>query len=319
MCVGCHALSQNGTRIAVGLNAPTPAPTLRLLDVATRKALFDQGSIGSFGGPGSGSNFEAITPDGAKVITTEAAGLTVRDATTGALVGTQNPAVANADMPDVSSDGKKVVFARGTGMCIFGGFCITLQLMDAGLYVVPFNGTGFGGEKELIAPGVGGNNYYPSFSPDAAWVAFNRSASNSYDAADAKVWAISSSGGNPVELAVVNQQAGNSWPKFAPFVHHFQGSTIFWLTFSSRRPYGLRAGGNPQLWMVAVDEAKLAAGADPGYPPFWLPFQDATTGNHIPQWVQKVERQPCTPGGVDQGGCMPGEMCDNGVCVPGIQ
>src|SRR5207249_6926839 len=60
MCVGCHALSRSGKRIAVGLNAPTPAPTLRLVEVASRKTLFDQG--GGFGS--GGSNFEALTPDG---------------------------------------------------------------------------------------------------------------------------------------------------------------------------------------------------------------------------------------------------------------
>jgi hypothetical protein len=69
--------------------------------------------------------------------------------------------------------------------------------------------------------------------------------------------------------------------------------------------------------MVPIDPARAAAGQDSSFPPVWMPFQDATTGNHIAQWVEKVERQPCSQ--VDQSGCMAGEVCENGVCVPGIQ
>ncbi len=308
MCVGCHALSRNGKRIAVGLNAPTPTPTLRLLDVATRKTLFDQG--GMFGG---GSNFEALTPDGSKVITTETGGLTIHDAQTGATVGNT---LANANMPDVSPDGARVVFARDTnGGCQFG-FCMTLATMSAGLFTATFTGTAFGAPKSLV-PSGGANNYYPSFSPDGNFVVFNRSSSTSYDAADAKVMVIPTAGGPVVNLAAVNSTTGNSWPKWAPFVHHFQGATIFWITFSSKKSVGLSGTSNSQLWMVPVDAAKLQAGQDPGYPPVWLPFQDASTGNHIAQWVETIERAPCTD--IDNSGCMDDEVCDHGMCVPKIQ
>src|SRR5262249_19306076 len=40
ICVGCHALSRDGSRIGVGLNIPGPA-TLRVLDVATRQTLYE--------------------------------------------------------------------------------------------------------------------------------------------------------------------------------------------------------------------------------------------------------------------------------------
>jgi hypothetical protein len=68
--------------------------------------------------------------------------------------------------------------------------------------------------------------------------------------------------------------------------------------------------------MVAISPKRLA-GKDGGYPAFWLPFQDMTTGNHIAQWTQAVKRAPCTPGDTTQ--CMPGESCIGGVCVPQIQ
>ena len=44
-------------------------------------------------------------------------------------------------------------------------------------------------------------------------------------------------------------------------------------------------------------------------PPFRLPFQDITTGNHIAQWVTTVERQTCSTD-VE---CS-GEFCIDGRC-----
>ncbi|MSP61985.1 MAG: hypothetical protein EXR72_16970 [Myxococcales bacterium] len=308
MCVGCHALSRDGTRIAVGMNIPGPA-LLRTLDVGTKKKLFDFG--GGIGPLATGSNYEALTPDGTTMVTTEKGGLTVRDVATGQVMG-QNPAVDNANMPDFSADGKQLVFARGTPLCMLG-FCNTLGVDKAGLYTVPWNGGAFGAVKSLVPPG-NGNNYYPAFAPDGKSVVFNRSAVESFDAKDAKVMAVSTAGGNPVELAALNNPVGSSWPKSAPFVHKFDGKNIFWVTFSTRRPYGLRGGTSSQIWMAAVDGDKVANGQDGSYPPFWLPFQDFATGNHIPQWAEKVVRAPCTEGHPMD--CAQGEWCVRGKCVP---
>ncbi len=319
-CVGCHVLSRDGSRIAVGLNIPGPA-TLRLLDVATRTTLYE-----SAGGPGAsgGSNFEALSPDGAEVLANLGNDLGLYNAQTGAALGA-SPAIANATMPDWSADGARVVFARsGTSTPCFGGICPVNPGVDtASLFLSQVSGTSFGAPTQLVSGGASNNNYYPSFSPDGAFVAFNRSTQNSYDAPDAKVMVVPVSGGAPVDLGAVNAQAGNSWPKFAPFVQHYQGKTIFWLTFSSRRDYGLRlvnsAQSDPknqiaQLWMVAVSPDRLSQAGDAGYPPFWLPFQDLSTGNHIAQWTQTVARQPCTPGPDEM--CGVNEVCMNGVCVP---
>lgn len=63
-----------------------------------------------------------------------------------------------------------------------------------------------------------------------------------------------------------------------------------------------------QLWMVPFLPQKASA----GLPMFWLPFQDPATGNHIAQWTEAVERQPCTPG--DVGACPSDEVCKDGEC-----
>lgn len=307
VCVGCHAMSRNGKRIAVGMNIPGPAQ-LRSLETASRNKLFEVGT-----GLLSGSNYQAFSPDGQYLVTTEAAGLTVRDGTSGMIFG-NNPALTNANMPDFSPDGKTVVFARSAVWCPFGP--CTLSTSGASLFTAEFKGTGgFGPAKSLLAA-TGENNYYPSFSPDGRYVAFNRAAGDSYDAADARVMVIAASGGTPIDLTSVNSIAGNSWPKWSPFLHRFSSGSIMWLTFSSRRSYGVHNNTTAQIWMLPVDVRKLDKGEDSGYPPFWLPFQDLNTGNHIPQWVEQVERAPCST--TDMTGCGPNEVCSDGVCVPRI-
>jgi hypothetical protein len=124
------------------------------------------------------------------------------------------------------------------------------------------------------------------------------------------------------DLTLANANGGNSWPKWSPFIQTHRGSTIMWLTFSSRREYGWRSvscgdtGRCAQVWMAAFDVEKALAGVeDPSYAAFWLPSQDIATGNHIAQWVPTVVRTPCE----NQGECGPGEICSNGQCVPDIQ
>jgi len=313
LCVGCHALSRSGKRIAVGMNIPGPA-MLRALDVGSRGKLFEVGN----GIPGSGgSDFQSWSPDGQWLITNEYGGLTIRDGETGAVQG-KMPLIAPANMPDVSPDGQSVVFARGSWTpCLPPLICPTLSVSNAGLFTVPFKGKdGFGTPVEIV-PAAGSNNYYPSYSPDGRFIVFNRASGESYNAPTARVMVVPAGGGTPVDLAVVNSVLGNSWPKWSPFVHKYKGATIMWLTFASARPYGVRTTMGAQIWMVPVDVAKLAAGMDPGYPPIRLPFQDVNTDNRIAQWVEKIDRAPCTMS--DTSKCGAGEFCVDGYCTPVIQ
>jgi hypothetical protein len=79
----------------------------------------------------------------------------------------------------------------------------------------------------------------------------------------------------------------------------FRGKPLYWVAFSSQRPYGLRLAGAtdgsavPQLWFAAV---VLNENGDPSFAPVWLPGQNSDiahpTGNHVPQWVTKAVPSP---------------------------
>ncbi|HEY3807068.1 MAG TPA: hypothetical protein VGL61_30910 [Kofleriaceae bacterium] len=180
----------------------------------------------------------------------------------------------------------------------------------------------------------------------AVGTAGNLPSLDSYNNPSATLYAmaVSPTSSAPIELANANLQAGtltNSWPRWSPFVQQYNGHRLLWVTFSSTRDYGLRVQNEgsqyfncyppvspedpsgdhtkafdpnctqPQIWMAAIDLDNLAAGIDPSYPAFWLPFQDYTAHNHIAQWVTSIPTETC--GEINQGcsmGCCAGLTCD---------
>ncbi len=129
-------------------------------------------------------------------------------------------------------------------------------------------------------------------------------------------------GAQPVDLeqangstASVRAALSNSFPRFAPFVQTYKGKTLLWVTFSSTRDYGLHVLNHkdgmhpcypadsyewpgsvhtnltdslcqhPQIWMAPVLEDGTSASGDPSGVAFWLPYQDATSHNHMATWT----------------------------------
>jgi Tol biopolymer transport system component len=170
----------------------------------------------------------------------------------------------------------------------------------------------------VLVPRVSGKtSYYPCVSEDNNFVVFNQSTCGSdpdvnyggtagygtgtcdgYDDSTAKLYWVSTAGnGTAISLDNANGSSNydNSWPRFSPDVSTFRGQTLYWVAFSSRRPYGsqLNTGGlvssQPQLWFSGVTSAEVTVG-DPSYAPVWLPGQNPNQatpyGNHVPQWVK---------------------------------
>ena len=121
---------------------------------------------------------------------------------------------------------------------------------------------------------------------------FNRAGGDSYDAMDAKVMVVSARG----------WFAPSTWLRSTPspeipgrngvrFVHRYKGKGVMWLSFSSRRPCGVRGGTTAQIWMVPVEINALDKGMDAGYPPIRLPFQSwppaITSRSGLKWWIAR--------------------------------
>jgi hypothetical protein len=215
---------------------------------------------------------------------------------------------------------------------------------DAG---APLTGVTFGTPKLLVPRTSGVTEYYPAISDDSSLIVFNESSCaggsspssdgyglspcDSYDDPSAHLRLVEPSGGTPAELDLASGRTSswptsdtwtNSWPRFAPQHGTFQGKSLYWVTFSSRRAYGATLAGSspsggsppatwtePQLWFAAivVDPTQPLSG-DPSHAPVWLPLQNdatpevlyngtmrpsigasdggtLTNGNHSAQWV----------------------------------
>jgi hypothetical protein len=266
-------------------------------------------------GAAYGGNFGTYSPDLRRYLNSDGARLSLLDGET-AMPVPGLPGEVPGSMPDWSPNNTGAVFSRSRtppppffGQPGHNG--------PADLMFMEWRGSTFVPPTVLLSSG-GENNYYPSYSPDGGWVVFNRSAMGSYDAPDAHLWMVRSNGmGGAVNLARANgPMDGNSWPKWAPFREVYAGElteALLWVTFSSRRPYGLRSTERTaQLWMAAVRPDRIGpTSPDPSAPAFWLPFQDLRQGNHIAQWTEEVRRMGCM---MDRH-CPAGELCQGGRCV----
>jgi hypothetical protein len=172
--------------------------------------------------------------------------------------------------------------------------------------------------KVLVARASGATSYYPAISSDNRYVVFVRSTCGSgtesiganygtgtcdgYDDSTARLWLIPADGGATVALDKADGDAAlafdDSFPRFGPTVGQFRGKPLYWIVFSSRRPYGLQLNTmlpisttTPQLWLAGVAADATVTG-DPSFAPVWLPAQNADqtkpTDNHTPQWAKTV-------------------------------
>jgi hypothetical protein len=307
-CVGCHALSRDGTKMVAEAGGQNDGRLL-LLDVATKTPMVPLGSTPK-------SIFESWNPDGSQFVGVYADNgatdynLLLFDGDTGASLGsidTGSTVADPADHPDWSPDGNRIAFTRmgikGTNQRMFKG----------SIEMVTYDGAEWS-ESEVIVPNESGKNrYYPSFSPDGSLLIFNESQCNggnetgsecNADADEtATLWIVPAAPGNtPVRLDNANAPGvadqgqtslTNSFPKWSPFVFRRdqeREERLEWLTFSSRRKYGLRSpsGGDMLIWMVAVEPDKALAGEDPSSAAFAIPYQDLGTSNHIAQWTERI-------------------------------
>jgi hypothetical protein len=320
-CVGCHAITPDGSKLALTLGGSSPSDFM-LLDVATKAVIALKNA-----GPGGFATFTTFAPDGAHMINSYRGDLYLREVSAALTdVATVLSSVATEKKTDPfwSADGTLFAFTswvpgeNGAPPASDPDALNGDTRAGGQIWVADSDGVTVRDSARLLvprAPDVA--SYYPALSDDSNLMVFNQSSCSGpptpgttgvspcdgYDDLSARLFLVPPTGGAPLALDNANGSgaSSNSWPRFSPDHGTFRGQRLYWIAFSSRRPYGLQVNtgtsvanpGKPQLWFtaVAISDGGFPT-SDPSFPPIWLPdqnpIQTLPNGNHVPQWVRKV-------------------------------
>ena len=267
-CLGCHVVSRDSSKIAFTWDGGDGGVGLARVD--------DKSPL-----PGDQSrpaNFKTWAPDGDMLITTYIGQYSLLDGDGNFLWDI--PHTGQLTHPDWSPDGDLIVGVETAGhsadWTFSGGKLVLMDHLGNGI---------FSDTRVLYEAAAGYKCYYPTFSPDGVWIAFNVSTGDGYDDSDAQLWVVDRENKHgAIRLGAADMADGmtNSWVRWGPE----PDDDIFWLAFSSKRSYGDVVSGSPQIWVSAFDPELAFDGQDPSYPAFWLPGQNSGQSNHIPVWIE---------------------------------
>ena len=217
--------------------------------------------------------------------------------------------------PAWSHDGETIAYVSASGTLDghAGGTPADLtREIETDIYLVPFN-NGDGGDAEALdgasKPGVG--EYYPDYSWDDEFIAYTRAGSTQgpvYYRPDGEIYVIPRAGGTATRLVANDPPACtgqaspgiiNSWPKWSPEQHEWNGKQYYWLIFSSARAYrgqftlerdkySPKNTDSSQLYIAAV---VVDGDTVTSYPALYLYNQTTNTTNLTPAW-DKFEIPP---------------------------
>lgn len=324
-CVGCHSVSRDGRRILASVGG-IGSGGMMLYDLESFTALRAAPNehviqFGSFSP--DGNELVGVYGDDDR----GAQGLlffdTRCDAASMATCGqvTSNLAIGGreASHPSWSPDGSAIVFTD------VGADSSSQRPRHGAIGIVRREGAAWGAPDFLVPRADGISRYNPDWAPDGSIVVYDESTCpggddghrdcNADSDPSAVARAVPLSGGASVTLSRAmapgamddgRSELNNTFPRWAPFEFVLDsGDTgdrrLMWVSFASTRAYGLRAapGGNDEsggrgtyLWLAAVLPESVAAGEDPSFAPFALPFQDLDSSNHIAVWTTESVGEP---------------------------
>ncbi len=218
-----------------------------------------------------------------------------------------------AVMPDWSHDGATIAYTS-TDSTSDGRIGNNANEVD--IYTVPF-AQGRGGQASPLqgasAPGVA--EYYPDFSADDRYIAFNRveqGRGRIYYHPQGEIYVVPATGGQATRLAANDPPAcsgesspgvTNSWPKWSPTVRGgpadspHEGKLYYFLLFSSARQSPFRLGQGPASQLYLATLVQLPNGTLETYPAMYLWNQafEITDPNADPPRVVPLQTSNLTP------------------------
>lgn len=279
-CVSCHTPAADGSVLAVTYDGGNGYGVV--VD-ASGEELFDPAASLNW-------NFASFDPGASELLTVMNGALTLRSSTTGALVASVTT-TGSVTHPAFDPQGTSVAYVRA------GGYSTDWGFTGGSIVTRPYARAEhqFGDETVLVAATSGQNNFYPAWSPDGEFIAFNRSSEDSYADASAVLYVVDAAGElDPIPLSLANESTGltNSRPGWSPSTSTLGSGDdtepVMWLVFASKRDFGTRLVGQQrlQLWVSPFFPERARQGLDPSGPALRLPLQSLDFHNYLPAWVQ---------------------------------
>ncbi|NVB85053.1 MAG: hypothetical protein HOV81_42190 [Kofleriaceae bacterium] len=296
-CVACHSVSKDGRYLSGALweggsqgavfdmandavKTADPAPTVTpLAENSTYTVLFS-----------------TFNDDGTRLMLNRGTGLEVINPQNGTSVATTGLPTSGVAHPSWSPDGKSVALV--TNIMAGGGAAGWAVDYDRGdLAVMPVTAPDTFGAPVSLVPAASVDPAFsapswPTFAPDSKWIAYG-AGTNSRGRNDSiaavypgALFLVDKDGGASYRLDTACGGARDCYlPNFSPY----DDGGYYWLVFYSTRDYGNAPAGTKgaqrrQLWVTAINKAKLAAG-DPSSVPYWLPDQDVQSANMSAYWA----------------------------------
>ncbi|MDG1484553.1 MAG: hypothetical protein P8R54_33510 [Myxococcota bacterium] len=282
-CTGCHALVQtdDGAGDTMVVTHGGVDGRFSVIDVA--EPSIPEQIVGT-----SDSNrmtFKTVSPDGQFILGTNNQTATLYELRSGNRIK-DFQFDDRVTHPDWSPDGETILMVLAKRTISGQNFIINsdMEFERGEIIEVDWDADAqsLGDMRVLKAADTAVSFYYPAYSPDGEWIAYNRSTITSYAAVDAELWLMSRDGSTDIRLKNANGTGDlqNSYPRWGPL----PDDDVLWLAFSSRRTYAVQPNAMPQIWVAAILPELAESGDDPSSAPFWLPGQDPTSDNHLPVW-----------------------------------
>jgi len=272
-CIGCHVFSDAAEVMVV-----TPDGIDNVFTVVDVSDVTDPIELYTSERPDT-ATFKDISPDGFWLVGCARGTLSSWELRTGRHHATYELS-GNYAQPAFAPDGKNLAAVRVTGQ-----FTSSIDFGGGEIVELDWNDGELSTPRVVVPASSTYNYYYPVYSPDGEWLAFNRSTGNSKSDEDAELMLVRRDGSALQVLEAANQgpDLQNSYPRWAPL----SDDDVMWLAFSSRRLYAGQDVPMPNVWVSAIDAAAAEVGQDPSSPAFWLPGQDHGTDNHLAVWWEE--------------------------------
>ena len=275
-CVGCHAISRDGTKMVASLGGQNDGRIVFINDVSSPDTAPLKGDTANH------VQFASFNPDGSRFVSIygdadvpQSQKLWMHDGSTGVRIDADSiPLTYEADHPDWSPDGGAIAFDH------VGQHQTSQRPLNCGIDVVRSSGGAWSAPESVVPGAPGINRFNANFAPDSKFMIFTESICPGGNITDgdcdgdadhpAKTWAtLPMAGATPIRLdkavgpGVEDGGAtdlSDTFPRFAPFQNNYHGGRLFWATVSSRP----QAGAPRSAWRAAALDVRHRSRQDHG-------------------------------------------------------